>query len=468
MPFIPHTKFEEKEMLDFLNISSIRELFKENAQGLLDAKPKSNLDKSLHDSLSEYDLAKLLQKRASLDSGYLNFIGAGAYEHHIPAAVWELASRGEFATSYTPYQAEASQGNLQLIYEFQTHMSRLTGMDIANASLYDGATATAEAILMAIRSHKKCKTKNILIPESLHPNYIETVKTVVSHQNVNLIKVPFDSDTGIINLSALEQIFKEHKEKDDAILATVIAQPNFFGSLEDVHNITDLSHKYDALVISVVNPTTLALLEAPGHWGNNGADIACGEGQPLGIPLASGGPYFGFICCKTPYVRNIPGRIVGRTTDTGGKDAFVLTLQAREQHIRRSKATSNICTNQGLLMIAATIYLCLLGKQGIKAVAAKSFENTHYLAENLAKINDIDIKFNSDYFHEALIEFKNKSSNFVDELLSKLEKSDKKILAGLNVEKYYPSLPNCLLVCATETKSKEELNLFINEVKKHI
>jgi len=468
MPFIPHTQNEEKEMLDMLNISSIKELFKENAQSLLDAKPESQLDKSLHRQLSEYELAKLLYKRANLDSGYLNFIGAGAYEHHIPAAVWELASRGEFSTSYTPYQAEASQGNLQLIYEFQTHMSRLTGMDIANASLYDGATATAEAILMAIRAHRKCKTKNILIPESLHPNYFETIQTIVSHQNVNLIKVPFDKNMGTINLSALENILEKHKNEDDAILATVIAQPNFFGSLEDIHNITDLSHKYDALVIGVVNPTTLALLEAPGEWGNNGADIACGEGQPLGIPLASGGPYFGFICCKTPYVRNIPGRIVGRTTDEHGKDAFVLTLQAREQHIRRSKATSNICTNQGLLMIAATIYMSLLGKQGIKAVAAKGFENTHYLAENLASLENINIKFNSDYFYEVLIEFKNKDSNFVDELLSKLEKSDKKILAGLNVEKYYPSLPNCLLVCATETKSKEELNLFINEVKKHI
>lgn len=468
MPFIPHTKKQEQEMLDELNLSSIEELFKENSPNLLNKKPSADIEKNLHNALSENELAKMLSKRANADSGYLNFIGAGAYEHHIPAAVWELASRGEFATSYTPYQAEASQGNLQLIYEFQTHMSYLTAMDIANASLYDGATATAEAILMAIRSHKKCNTKNILIPRNLNPLYLETVKTIVTHQNVNLITVPFDKDTGTIDLNNLKNVFIEYKEKNEPILGIVIAQPNFFGSLEDVHEITNLAHEYDSLVIGVVNPSTLSVLEAPGNWGSNGADIACGEGQPLGIPLASGGPYFGFICCKTPFVRNIPGRIVGRTTDAAGNDAFVLTLQAREQHIRRSKATSNICTNQGLLMIAATIYICLLGKDGLKAVATKCFENTHYLAKRLSLLDNVEIKFNSDFFHEVVIEFKNKDKNFINNLLSNLEKSEHKILAGLKIEKYYQELSNCLLICATETKSKEDLDLLVNEIKKQI
>ena len=319
---------------------------------------------------------------------------------------------------------------------------------------------------MAIRAHRKCKTKNIIVPDSLNPAYYETIKTIVSHQNVNLISVPFENTTGAIDLQNLENIIKNHKEKNDPILAVIISQPNFFGVLEDVHNITNLAHNYDSLVIGVVNPSTLSVLEAPGNWGNQGADIVCGEGQPLGIPLASGGPYFGFICCKTPLVRNIPGRIVGRTTDTKGNDAFVLTLQAREQHIRRSKATSNICTNQGLLMIAATIYLCLLGKQGLKTVAAKSFSNTHYLADELSKLQNINIKFSNDFFHEVVIEFKSQDENFINKLLDNLQKSENKILAGFNLSKVYKNLPNCLLICATETKTKEELDLLVNEIKK--
>ncbi|HMV12465.1 MAG TPA: aminomethyl-transferring glycine dehydrogenase subunit GcvPA, partial [Nitrosomonas sp.] len=344
MPFIPHTEEDIAEMLAKIGANSIEELFDEIPPAL-----KSGKLTRVPAGLTEMEITRLMLERAQADGFYSNFIGAGAYEHHIPAAVWQITTRGEFYSSYTPYQAEASQGTLQLLYEFQTMMASLTGMDVSNASLYDGASALAEAALMAVRQHKT--SRRILIPKTAHPNYRKVLRAIVSNQQIEVVEVPFCEESGQVLVEQIEQFGQEE------FAALVIPQPNFFGVLEQVDALTNWAHQKNALVIAVVNPMSLALLTPPGEWGDRGADIAVGEGQPLGIPLSSGGPYFGFMTCKDELVRQMPGRIIGRTVDLDNKPGFVLTLQAREQHIRRSKATSNICTNQGLMVTAATIYM---------------------------------------------------------------------------------------------------------------
>lgn len=343
MPFIPHTELEVREMLDAIGARSIDDLFDE-----IPADLRAEL-KDVPPGLPEMAVMRLMAARAQQDHCDLCFIGAGAYEHHIPAAVWEITTRGEYYTAYTPYQAEASQGTLQLLYEYQTMMAGLTGLDVSNASLYDGASALAEAVLMAVRANRHSKSKRILMPATVHPHYRQVVHAIVRNQGVELVELAYSRDGGHIDPASLQQYAGED------FAALVIPQPNFFGVLEEVDALTDWAHAQGALVIGVVNPTALALLTPPGAWGTKGADIACGEGQPLGAPLSSGGPYFGFMCCRQEWVRQMPGRIVGRTVDRDGKPGFTLTLQAREQHIRRSKATSNICTNQGLVVTAATI-----------------------------------------------------------------------------------------------------------------
>src|SRR5512135_2024182 len=376
MPFIPHTEEDVSAMLAAIGADSIEDLFDEIPPAL-----KTGKLKDVPDGLSEMAVTRRAQERAAQDGFYLNFIGAGAYEHHIPAAVWQIAGRGEYYTAYTPYQAEASQGTLQLIYEYQTMMTRLTGLDVSNASLYDGASALAEAVLMAVRSHKT--SRRVLVPKTVHPIYRRVANTTVRNQGIELVELDFDPATGKTVLPA----------DPGAFAGLVIPQPNFFGVLEDVHGMSDWAHAQGALAIALVNPTTLAVLEAPGKWGTKGADIAVGEGQPLGAPLASGGPYFGFMCCRQDFVRQMPGRIVGRTVDLDGKPGFALTLQAREQHIRRSKATSNICTNQGLLMTAATIYMSLLGPEGLERTAAASHARTRELLAALTRLKGVRAAF---------------------------------------------------------------------------
>jgi glycine dehydrogenase subunit 1 len=444
MPFIPHTKSDVEKMLATIGAQSIEELFDEIPPSLR-FKDLSQLP----DGKTEMDVFREMGARARQDEGALNFIGAGAYEHHIPAVVWDIASRGEFMTAYTPYQAEASQGTLQLIYEFQSMMASLTGLDVSNASLYDGASATAEAVLMAIRANRQCKQKRVLIAGTLHPYYVQTIKTILHNQSIEVVNIPFDSNTdkGIsptLNMRALEAL------GETPFAAIVISQPNFFGAFESVHTLTDWAHSKNALTIGVVNPTSLALYAPPGEWGEQGADIAVGEGQPLGIPLASGGPYFGFLCCKQALVRQMPGRIIGRTVDLEGKEGFALTLQAREQHIRRSKATSNICTNQGLAVTAACIYMSLLGDQGLTQVAKASYHSAHKLAADLAAIEGVQVLSNIDYFHEFVI----KLSKPVRLVLEHMEKHN--ILAGFDLTKDYPELGECLLVCATETRTEAD------------
>src|SRR6187455_192340 len=390
MPFIPHTEEDISAMLASIGAATIDDLFDDIPPSLI-----STGLKQVPPGMNEMDVTRLMLERAEADGRYVNFIGAGAYEHHIPAAVWQITTRGEFYSSYTPYQAEASQGTLQLLYEYQTMMASLTGMDVSNASMYDGASALAEAALMAVRSHKS--SRRILIPATVHPIYRRVVRAIVANQGIDVIELPYSQQSGQTLLDALDEFGKEE------FAALVIPQPNFFGVLEDVDALTDWAHGKNALAIGVVNPTALAVLTPPGEWGEKGADIAVGEGQPLGIPLSSGGPYFGFMACKQTLVRQMPGRIIGRTTDQEGKPGFVLTLQAREQHIRRSKATSNICTNQGLMVTAATIYMALVGPEGLRSAAQASHANAIVLRDSLEALKGVKRIFSGPLFHEAVI-----------------------------------------------------------------
>jgi glycine dehydrogenase subunit 1 len=443
MPYIPHTKAEKESMLASIGVS--------NTDALFDEIPAHLLYSGFQDmpqGLSEMSMLKEAQRLAHKNHPGICFIGAGAYEHHIPAAVWELTTRGEFYTAYTPYQAEASQGTLQLLYEFQSMIADLTGMEVANASLYDGATALAEAVLMAIRINKHSKTRRILVAGTVHPLYRETLETIASNQHIEIITLDFDKEQGITPLSAIEAYNGEDS------CALVIAQPNFFGCLEAVDAMVDWAHKNQIISIASVNPTSLALLKPPGAWGKHGVDIVCGEGQPLGIPLASGGPYFGFFSTRMEYVRQMPGRLVGLTVDSEGKEGFTLTLQAREQHIRRGKATSNICTNQGLMVTAATIYMSLIGTKGLEQVAKGCFHNTHTLVDALTQIPGVELAFKAPYFHEALL----KLNKPVEKVLQTLAKEG--IFAGLSLNSYYPELRNTVLVCATEVRTPEEITYF--------
>lgn len=447
MPFIPHTEQEITQMLDTIGADTVDDLFDEIPEhlraGVLEAVPTG---------MNEMEVSRLMRQRASQNTTAICFLGAGAYEHHIPAAVWEITTRGEFYSAYTPYQAEASQGTLQLTYEFQSMMTALTAMDVSNASMYDGASSLAEAILMAVRANRKSKSRKILIPTTVNPVYRKTAHTIVKGQQVQLVDVPYDKATGTVTL---EQI-KQQAEGD--ITALVLQQPNFFGCLEAVDEITDWAHENNILVIAVINPLTVTVLNPPGEWGdaeNNGADIACGDGQPLGAPMSAGGPYYGLLCCKQALVRQIPGRIVGRTVDLDGKEGFVLTLQAREQHIRRSKATSNICTNQGLVVTASTIYMSIQGAKGLENTAAACFANNNQLVEKLTAISGVDKVFSSSHFHETVLQLKLPATEVLSSLMSK------GILGGYDLSLDYPELGNAILVCTTEMRSDEDIDSYV-------
>jgi glycine dehydrogenase subunit 1 len=447
MAFIPHTADDVARMLELIGVRSIDDLFDE-----IPAELKAGA-LGLPPSLSEMEVGRLLSERAAGDGRPLNFIGAGAYEHHIPAPVWAITTRGEFYSAYTPYQAEASQGTLQLIYEYQSMMCALTGMEVSNASLYDGASALAEACLMAVRANRAANSRRILLPRALNPTYAQVAQAIAGNQGIVFEAVDFDRTAGRTLLESVQP----YSGQD--VTALVIQQPNFFGSLEEVDQLTDWAHQNKILVIAVVNPTSLALLKPPGRWGtvmdgHQGADIVCGEGQPLGVPLASGGPYFGFMATRMQYVRQMPGRIVGRTVDVEGRPGFSLTLQAREQHIRRSKATSNICTNQGLLVTAATIYMSLLGAEGLERVAAASLQRTADLVARLSKIAGVRPAFTAPRFHEAVLIL----DRPVAPVLTALARRG--ILGGLDLAERYPELGHALLVCATETKLDVDIDAY--------
>jgi glycine dehydrogenase subunit 1 len=443
MPFIPHTEQDIREMLDAIGAADLDALFDEIPPGLkVDSLP------GVPPALGEMAVQRLMRERAAQDAGGLNFIGAGAYEHHIPAAVWEITTRGEFYSAYTPYQAEASQGTLQLIYEYQSMMTALTGMDVSNASLYDGATAMAEAALMAVRANRGSKSGRILVPSTVNPAYRRVALSIASGQGLSFETLPYCPGKGVTALDALAPW------ADEDVTALVIQQPNFFGGYEDVAALTDWAHAKGALVIAVANPTSLALLTPPGEWGANGADIACGEGQPLGVPLSSGGPYFGFLACRNALVRQMPGRIVGRTVDLDGREGFALTLQAREQHIRRSKATSNICTNQGLMVTAATIYMSLLGAEGLARVAAACVRNTAELVGQLTSVEGVRRAFSGPFFHESVLRIGQPVAPVLEAL------ARRGILGGYDLSRDYPELEDALLVCATETRTATDIETY--------
>ena len=443
MAFIPHTEADVTAMLATIGVAGIENLFDEIPP---DLRVKSLA--GLPQELNEMEIGRLMTERARVDGAPLTFIGAGAYEHHIPAAVWAITTRGEFYSAYTPYQAEASQGTLQLIYEFQTMIARLTGMEVANASMYDGASATAEATLMAVRANRKSKSARILVPTTLHPHYRKVAVTTAANQGLKFEELPYCIAEGVTPAVSLAR----YDGQD--ITALVIQQPNFFGRLEDVDALTDWAHAHAIMVIAVVNPTSLALLKPPGEWGARGADIAVGEGQPLGVPLSSGGPYFGFMATRMDYVRQMPGRIVGRTLDVAGHAGFTLTLQAREQHIRRAKATSNICTNQGLLVTAATIYMSLMGPQGLARTAAAAHARARELVAGLTRVPGVRLAFSGPYFHEAVLQLDRPVAPVLKSL------SSRGILGGLDLSGYFPELGHALLVCATETKTAADIDRY--------
>jgi glycine dehydrogenase subunit 1 len=446
MPFIPHTDEDVRSMLASIGVDNIEALFDEIPADLRTA----TLD-SVPQGLNEIEVTRLLRGRAAQNNSLICFAGGGAYQHHIPAPIWEIVSRGEYYSAYTPYQAEASQGTLQVIYEYQSMMTALTGMEVSNASIYDGASALGEAVLMAVRLSRQGKSSTVLLPATIHPIYRKVVATLVENQKISLREIPYDVG-GSIKRESLEAI------KED-FAALVIPQPNYFGCLEEVDALTDWAHTRGGLVIGVVNPTSLALLKPPGEWGETGADIVCGEGQPLGIPLASGGPYFGFMACKQAHIRQMPGRIAGRTVDLENKPGYTLTLQAREQHIRRSKATSNICTNQGLMVTAATLYMALLGPQGLAQVAAACHANTVALVKRLTAIPGVKRVFEKPFFHEAVLCLPTNSLKVLSSL------GQRGVLAGVRLNRDYPELSdNALLVCATELRTEEEIDLYAREL----
>lgn len=446
MPYIPHTAEDVAQMLTQLALSQTQALFSEIPPRLRD--PSLN---NLAAGESEMQVMRAMQQRAEQDRYQLSFLGAGSYHHHIPAAVWDLVGRGEFLTAYTPYQAEASQGTLQVIYEYQTMMARLTALDVANASLYDGGSALAEAILMAVRANRHTQAKNILIPDNVHPLYREVCQRLTAAQGIVLHRLPFNPRTGQIDAAALTPFV------DMDIAALVVASPNVFGVIEDVHALTDWAHQQQALMIAVVNPMSLAVLVPPGLWGEKGADIAVGEGQPLGVPVASGGPYFGFMCAQQQWIRQMPGRLVGRTLDLDGKPGFTLTLQAREQHIRRSKATSNICTNQGLLVTAATIYMSLLGPEGLTQVALACHANRQHLLTLLAS-RGFESVLSAAAFHELVVRLPVPVEPVLDQL------AQQGILAGVALSPWFPQLTNCLLICTTEVHTVEDLEQLVQQL----
>jgi glycine dehydrogenase subunit 1 len=442
MPFIPHTAEDTAAMLARIGVADIERLFDEIPSGL-----RVNEFDCIGKGLTEAEISRLMHERASADKQPLCFLGAGAYDHYVPAAVWDIATRGEFYSAYTPYQAEASQGTLQVIYEFQSMVTSLTGLDVANASLYDGASAFAEACLMAVRANRKSESRRILVPRTMHPTYRAVAQTILAGQSLELVELPMRD--GRTALSALQALATEE------FAAVAVQQPNFFGALEPVDELTDWAHGHGGMLIAVANPIALAVLKPPGKWGADGADIACGEGQPLGIPLSAGGPYFGYMASKESIIRQMPGRIVGRTVDLDGNPGFTLTLQAREQHIRRSRATSNICTNQGLMVTAATIYMSLLGADGLRQAALACHANTRALVEGLTELPGITRAFDAPYFHEAVLRLDRPAS----ELLGALAAQG--ILGGYDLSADYPELEPALLVCATEARSGGDIQRYL-------
>jgi len=443
--YIPNSPEERTEMLHQVGLNSAAELFTSIPEEL---RLKRNLNTTA--ALSELELLAGFEQLAARNPAAqrISFLGAGAYQHYIPTVVDHIISRSEFFTAYTPYQPEISQGTLQAIFEFQTLVCQLTGMEVANASMYDGSTALAEAVLMAERVTKRTK---VVAGGAIHPEYLEVITTYVQHAGIELVHAELDSETGQTS-GALDLL-------DDKTAALVVQSPNFFGCIEDVAAVAEKAHAVGALlIVTVTEAMSLGLLKSPGACG---ADIVVAEGQSFGVPLSFGGPYVGLFATREKYARQIPGRLVGEAYDKQGRRGFVLTLATREQHIRREKATSNICTNEGLIALASTVYLETLGRRGLQEVAYQCVQKTAYAAKKIGALPGLSIPFTGPRFNEFVV----RGPQPATELLARLA-SESDITGGLPLSRYYPDRPNDFLVCVTEINSRAQIDALVEGLSK--
>jgi len=443
MPYIPVTDDNRKAMLETIGVSEFEELLSNIPK---EALYEGELD--IPAPLSEWEITKRLKQMSGANKHagtHLCFLGGGAYDHFVPAAIDHILLRPEFYTAYTPYQPEVAQGNLQVIYEYQTMIANLTEMDVSNASMYDGATAMAEAALLV---HAQTRRPDILIAKSVHPYYRRVVDTYCHRSGINVIEI--DLDGGMLSIEALKARI------NDQTAGVLIQHPNFLGNLEEVEEIEAIVHEAGALYVVSVDPISLGVLKAPGSYN---ADVATGEGQGLGNSLNFGGPYLGLFTVNKKLVRRMPGRLAGVTVDKKGQRGFVLTLQTREQHIRRDKATSSICTNQQLCALASTVYMALMGKQGIPAVAEYSMQKAHYLAEKLSALDGVEMLYDRPFFKEFAIKTSVDTQIVIDKM------REKQIFAGVNLTRFDYGLDNGLLIAVTEKRSKEEMDLYVEALK---
>jgi glycine dehydrogenase subunit 1 len=439
MRYIPNTEADCRTMLDAIGVRSSEELFADIPSRL---RLKRGLD--LPPPLSESGLKRQMKVLAGKDADvdrYSSFLGAGAYNHFVPAAVSHLVFRAEFFTAYTPYQPEISQGTLQAIYEYQTLICQLTGMEVANASMYDGSSALAEAVLMAHRINGR---QEVLMPRAVHPEYRMVCRTYASKLGLRLIEIPY-TEKGTTDL-------KQVKAAISPRTSCVVAQsPNFFGALEMLDEVAEVAHGAGALlVVAVAEPVSFGIVRSPG---DSGADIVIGEGQSFGNHLNFGGPYLGFFATKEAYIRSMPGRLVGQTEDKHGRIGYVLTLSTREQHIRREKATSNICTNEGLCALTATVYLSLLGRTGLRELALLNLRKTAYAKAAISKLRGYEVRFSGPTFNEFVVRSKKRTPAQLSRALL-----GKRIIGGMELGRFYPELADCLLICVTEQNSREEID----------
>ena len=440
MSFISNTPEDRRDMLAKIGAGNFEELLAAIPQNLRLGRPL-NIPQ-----LSEFELlAEIKQIASENQSDAICFAGGGSYDHFVPSAVGVIIGRPEFMTAYTPYQAEVAQGTLQVIYEFQTHICRLTGLDVANASLYDGGSAVAESSIVTMNATGR---KKIVVAETVNPSYREVLATYLSARDVEIVTVPMKD--GVTDLNKLEDIV------DEKTAAVIVQQPNFFGAIEDVDAVVAMTHKVGGLVVMSIDPISQALLKTPAEYG---ADIAVGEGQPLGIPMSFGGPYLGFFAATKALVRNFPGRIAARTKDLEGKTGFVLTLQTREQHIRREKATSNICTNQALCAAAATVYLSLLGKTGLKRVALLSFEKAEEAQKAICGVEGFEPYFAAPYGREFAVRTPRPAREVISHMLSR------GVLAGIDAGRWYKGMDDCLIIATTEKRNSAQIGRLVDGLK---
>lgn len=439
--YLPMTEQDKKEMLSAIGVDSVDELFSDIPEEVR-FKGRLNIKEAKSEPALMKELSQLANKNINLKT-HTSFLGAGVYDHYIPSIVDHVISRSEFYTAYTPYQPEISQGELQAIFEFQTMICELTGMDVANSSMYDGGTSLAEAAMLAC-GHTRRKT--ILLSEAVHPEYREVVKTYARGQRHEVIEIPIHN--GVTDVEKL----KEHMTDD--VAAVVVQYPNFFGRIEPIKDFATIAHENKSLFVVSTNPVALGVLTPPGQLG---ADIVTGDAQPFGIPTSFGGPHCGFFAVTKKLMRKIPGRLVGQTVDEDGRRGFVLTLQAREQHIRREKATSNICSNQALNALAASVAMSALGKKGIREMAIRNIQKANY-AKQLFKQKGIEVVFEGSSFNEFVIKLKKPISELSQKLL------EKGIISGFDLEKVDARLKNHMLVCVTEVRTKEDIDQFVEEV----